>query len=428
MAHTPTTTTTLADILKDDLAPSIVQATAEKSFLLSILEQKVGKVAYGGKAFIIPLQFNNMGSTISVTDSDTLADAMPGSYEQASVPIYGSSFSLALTALSMAVSDADKYAWAEAMAADVMVKTRAFRQQQNRKLNSQGTGILAQAAANASTVYVTVDNAHGLSGFNDSVVNGDRFVTPNMKVDFYTGASIRDTPGGATITAITRGSFPSTAAILEFTAAADINEVVDGDYMYVAGSKGNEYPGLGLLIDDGTIGTTFQSVVIANNPEFASHVHYGSTSGTAEAITDKRIMNLIDDVEAEGGTVDWALTSNAVWLTIMDMMKAQTQLVSINTNKTPLDTSFPGIEYAGFDIFKDPYSIDHLYLVDNRAIKIREVQPQGWMEYDGSVLHQVSQTTVYAAYWMWFMTPAIENRKWTGKMQDITVGFDKNLK
>lgn len=426
MAHTPTTTTTLTDIMKDDLAPAIVQLTAEKSFLLSTIEQKLAKIAYGGRAFLIPLQFNNMGSTISLAESDDLADAMPGTYEQASIPIYSSSFSIALTALSMATSDADKYAWADALSADVMVKTRAFRQHQNRKLNGTGTAILAQVDGSPGGTSITVDNAFGLSGYNDSAVNGDKFVTSNMKVDFYTGATIRDA-GGVTIAGITRGSFPSTSAILDVT-GEDFDEVADGDYMYVAGSKGYEYPGLEALIDDGTLATTFESVNTTTYPEFKSHVHYGTTAGTAEAITDKRIMNIVDDIEAEGGQVDWGLTSNATWLTIMDMMKAQVQLVSINNNKTPLDTSFPGIEYAGFDIFKDVYSTDNLKLVDNRAIKIHEVQPQGWMDWSGSVLDWIAQTTRYQAAWIWFMTPAIHNRRWTGKLEDISVGYNKNLK
>lgn len=423
VSHTPETRTTFDDLLKYDYAPAVIQATAEKSFLLSHLESVTGKVGFGGKSFVIPLRFDNMGSAASLAETDDLPDSLPGSYENSTVSIKYHYFSVSATGPAMKTSEQDKHAFAEAWAEQIAVKSRSFRQHLNRQLNGDGNGYLCQVDGAPSTVYVTVDNAYGLSGFNSSDVNGAKFLTSNMKVDFMTGSTVRDSGAVKIVSVSTQPAWPSTSAVID-TTGSTITSVADGDYVVVHNSYGHEAPGLRILIDDGTVAATFQGVTVASYPDFASHVHYGSTPGTAEAITRNRIQTLIDDIEVDGGNVDYLLTSNAVWLTIGDMMANQQQLVSYDTIKGALDTGWRAIMFGGIPIYKDPYCIDHIYAIDNRCIKIHEAGAPGWLDYNG-ILQQQAGKDQWNAYWAWYMTPAMHNRKWCGKIQDISVTANK---
>lgn len=426
--HVPETRTTFTDILKNDFAPAIIQTTAEKSFLLSHLERVAGKVDFGGKGFIIPLEFDNMGSTGARGEDDDLPNSLPGSWTRSTVPIYSNYFSTAVTGLAIETSDQSKYAWAEAWQRDIVVKTRAFRQQLNRQLNGDGDAILAQVdgtpSLSSSDYTITLDNAYGVSGQNNSDVNGGKFTTTNMQVDFYTGSSKRDA-GAVKITGITKGAFPSTSATI-VCASGDCDEVADGDYMYVAGAYGNEMPGMQVLIDDGTAAATFQSVTIATYPEFASEVGYGSTSGTAEALTTNRMTNLVDDIGVNGGMVDWILTSNAVYLTYGEMARAEGLITNERKIVGPLDTGWTAVEFMGIPIYKDPYCIDNMFFVDSRCIKLHQAGEQGWLTQGGSdIIKQDGDKDRWKAYWKWHVTPAMHNRSWCGKLVDISVTSNK---
>ena len=421
--HVPETRTTFTDILKNVFAPSIITATSTKAKLLRLIETKAGKMDAGGKAFIQPLMFDNMGSTGFRAEDADLPNALPLSFTRASIPVYYGYFSVAVTGPAMATSDKDAFAWAEAWSQEIVGKQRAWAQHKNRIINGDGNAILAQVDGSISSTVVTVDNAYGLSGFNSSDVNGARFATSNMQVDFYTGSSIRDT-GAARISSVsTVGAYPSTSAKLTFTAAGDVNEVVDGDYMYVAGAYGNEPPGLRLMIDDGSVATTFQSVNTDTYPEFKSQVGYGATPGTAEGLTTNRMQSLIDDIETQGGSVDWIITSNGVFLTYGEMARSE----NVITNAKKLDTGWRVLEFDGIPIFKDSYSLDHMYMIDNRCPVILEAKAEGWIEsmIGGDIIQQDGDKDRWKAYWGHYYNNAMTNRAWCGKLVDISVIANK---
>lgn len=422
MANTPETRTTMDNLLKYNYAPAIYQLTKEQSQLLSLFETRVGKMGAGGKSFVQPLELNNMGSVGARGESGTLPDALPGTWLNTSVPIYYNYFSISVSGPAMATSNSDKYAFAEAWQREIVVKQRAFRQHINRQLCADGTGIIAQVDGSPSGATVTLDNAYGLSGYNNSDVNGARFVTANMKLDFYTGSTLRDS-GSVLVSAYTKGAFPSTSATITASTSASVASVADGDYVYVAGAKGYEMPGIRLLIDDGTVAASFQGVSASTYAEWRSAVGYGSTPGTAEAITTARIQSVVDDIETyNGGMVDWMFTSPGVWLTYGEMARSE----NLITNARKMDTGWSVCEWNGIPIYKDPYCVDQLFMVDSRAISILESMPMGWLNWgDDGIIKQDGSIDQWKAYWAWYASPVISNRPWCGKLVDIAVISDK---
>ena len=429
MANTPETRTTFTNLLKQVFAPAIMQATAEQSFTLSHLEAVAGKVVDQGKNFYLPVLFNNNGSTGSRPEGGTMPTALPGSDTQSTIGIAYHYFTMSLSGPVMKTSDSSPEAWADAFSNALRVKSRAFRQQMNRQLLGDGLGILCQCSTSAASTVVEVDNAYGLSGFNNSQVNGAKFLTSNMIVDFFTSDTIRDVANTATIESIVPGSFPSTEALVTFSAAGDVDEVVDGDYCYVGSNKSDssvyEMEGFQSLIDDGTKNASFQGIAVATYPEWKSQVKYGATPGTAEALTTNRIQEVIDDIEVAGGNVDWILTSNAVYLTYGEMARSENQIVTYDTIKGYLDTGWKAIMHNGIPIYKDPYCIDHMFFVDNRAIKLHESAPMGWLDYGDGILHRDGNKDQWQCEWAWYANAAVHNRAWLGKLQDITVTANK---
>jgi hypothetical protein len=93
-------------------------------------------------------------------------------------------------------------------------------------------------------------------------------------------------------------------------------------------------------------------------------------------------------------------------------------------NPETLDTGWTVIKFNGVPIYKDPYSFDTITAIDSSVVKLYEAAPQGWLETDGGVIerdHSASnQRDNYVAFYGWYMTPGISNRKRIGKMVDIT--------
>lgn len=421
-SHTQETVTSIDNILKEDYAPAIIEATRKQSATLDLIEQKAATVPYGGSTFIIPIELNSMGSTGSVAENGDLPDAMQGQWLNAAVAIKSHYFSIAVTGQAKAVTSSDKFAFASIWGRKISIANRAYRQQLNRQICGDGNAILAQVDGAPNAAVVTLDNAYGLSGYNNSDVNGTRFVSGNMKVDFYSSAGALRDSGGVTISSFTRGAFPSTSGTITVSNAADIASVIDGDYMYVAGSKGNEMSGLRLLIDDHTVATTVQGIDASAYWEWNSHVGYGSTPGTAEALTNNRMQVLMDDIESYGGgNIGFILTSPAVWLSYGEMARSENQIVNAKT----LDTGWKVLEWNATQIYKDPYMVDEMYFVDPSAIAMHQAGSAGWIEGTGGNITQITSKDAFQATWAWYVNLAISNRQKCGKLVDIAVTANK---
>jgi hypothetical protein len=429
LAHTLETTSTYGDFLKYRYRDAIIQATPEYSTCLQKIQQKSAKIPFGGKSITFPVTYNSMGSTGSYDEGDVLPVSLPMNIDNAVVPIYYHYFGCAVSGQAISMSEDKESAFARAWAQEILVKMRAFRQNLNRQLCGDGNAILCQVDGSTDSP-ITVDNAGGWSGYNSSAVNGARFLTKNMYVQARASGTVHD--GGLLITAVTKGIFPSTSAIITVTGTA--SSVVDGDYLYTSAtstastdSYGHEMPGLKLLIDDNTVAATVQSISATNYPEWRAQIGYGATHGTAEALTTLRMMNLMSDIQMDGGgKVDWIITSPAVWNTYGYLADQGNQIM----NAKVYDTAWPTLEFNGVEIWQDMYMPDEMFFIDNRSLALYTAGDAGWIEdSSGAVITQVKGNTAaydqMEAYWRWYLTLGINNRAWNGKLTDITVSVNK---
>ena len=430
MAHVVEDRTTYTDFLKYKYGPAIIQATPEQSVLMKKLQVKAAKLGYGGKSITLAVLYNSMGSFASLEEGDTLPMSLPGNYDNTVIPIDWHYFAIDVSGQAMATSSDTTEAFARAQAQQIAIKTRSYRQHINRQLCGDGEGRLCQMDGAIAGQIATIDNAGGWSGFNGSDSNGHKFITTNMYVQARDSA---DAAHGTAqkITLYTKGAFPSTSATI--TLDGTVSAWTDGDYIYVSSgtttvdSYASESPGVKLLIDDSTVATTVQSIDGSAYPEWNSQVVYGSTRGTAEALTTMRMMNLMSDIQVEGGgRTDFIVTSPAVWLTYGHLCHQNNQIMNAKT----YDEGWPTLDFMGTEVWQDPYLPDEMFFIDSSALAIYEAIPPGWMTDDKGGVFRVRSgaSTAYdemEAYWKWYMTLAITDRAKCGKLIDITVTANK---
>ena len=427
MAGTAETTTTYDDFLKYKYAPSVIQCTPQFSALLSQLETRTAKIPAGGKSITEGVYYNSMGSAATLAESDSLVLSLPGNFDNTVIPIYWHYMSMLVSGQAIGMSADKDAAMARAWAQEGLIKHRSFRQNINRQMAGNGDAILCQCDGAVSSQTQTIDNAAGISGMNDSDVNGAKFLTGNMYVQARNSSG---TVHGAAIkisSISTRGAFPSTSAVL--TGVGTMSAWEDGDYLYVSSgtgvvdSYGHEMPGVRLLIDDDTIATTVQSIDASANPEWNSQIGYGATPGTAEALTTLRLLTLRSKIQNNGGgKVDFIATSPPVWLTYGNLADQINQVMNAKT----YDTAWPALSFMGVPIFEDPYMTDEMYFIDKRALCMVEAGQQGFIDTGGGgVISQRMGASVaydeFQATWRWYMSLCILNRAWCGKLVDITV-------
>ena len=431
VSHVVESRTTLSNDLKYRYEGALRDITPERSVTLSLLKKELGKTGWGGKSITVSLGLNFFGSASSAAESGYLPDSTPINVVNAVIPMKWHYFSVACTGQAMATTRDNADAFAEAWATQVMYKLKSHAQHMNRQSLGDGNGYLAQvdgspALSGSSNIVMTLnaDNAFGISGMNNSDVNGHTFISTNEILQFYSSSTKRCTYP-VRVTSWSRGDFPSTSAEIVCSCTAnDCDSVADGDYIYTQYGYGNEAAGLRLLIDDNTIASTVQSLSATTYSEWRSQMGYGSTHGTAEALTRMRMMNMQTAIEAAGGNTKFILTSPAVWLTYGDTCAAE----NVPTNMKVMDNGFTTCEFNGVAMYKDPVMWDEMFWVDTDTIKIYEVMPEGWMDLDGSVIKMSpDRKDEWEAYWQWYMNFGTTDRSKNGKLVDITVRANQTV-
>jgi hypothetical protein len=298
----------------------------------------------------------------------------------------------------------------------------------NRMMLGDGKAILAQVDGATAGQIVTLDNAFGIA--NDA--NGDLFISKNMRVNFFTGTTLRSSAGDATgictIDSITRGS-GSTSATATLVATNAMTGIADGDYMYLAGNKANgastnyESQGLMLLIDDGTVSGTFENLSTTTYPDWKAWVRYGSTPGTAEPLTRVRMNQVWKDITQKGGGAQ-GMKPNLIFCG-SDTEETYTELcdsMSISVNPTKLDAAglWEGPSFKGATILSDPvYPEGRMEFLNTEVLRVYENEPADWIPGDVGILQKVQGYPNWVAEYAWFFNFCLLDRSKVGSLRDI---------
>ncbi len=414
-----------SNFLKEWYTPIIQNARKRRNVFLDDAVVKMGSEHVAGQYVYVPVECPYMGASGSRGENGAMRIPDAGTYDRARTTMSYHFATMQLSKQLMLASEGDRASFNPAIAQVTKTTMGSWLAHLNRMILGDGKAILAQVDGATAGQIITLDNAYGIA--NDG--NGCQFVSPNMRVSFFSGTSLRSAAGDATgvctVESFTRGS-GSTSGTITLPSTDVLTGITDGDYMYIAGNKANgastnyESQGLMLLIDDGTVSATFENLSTTTYPDWKSRVHYGSTAGTEEPLTRTRMNQVWNDiaVNADGTTPNLLFSGPDTQETYIELCDS----LSISVNPTKLDAAgnWEGPTFRGAAMLSDPiYPEGRIEFIDTSAFSIQENEPAGWIEGDVGILQKVAGYANWTAEYAWFFNFVLMNRAKSGSLRDI---------
>lgn len=384
----PQTLSAFDAVLKNDYLGTIQEQINNSTVLMKRLEKNEEDV--GGKQAVVPLHTGRNSGVGARGDGGTLPSAGQQGYSDA---VYNCAYNYARIEISgptIKASRKDKYAFVKAVDAEIQGATKDLKDDINRQLHGDGTGVLCLVNTDPGTgTTLTVDTP------------GTMYLQKGMRIDIVDPASV--TAGSARaaatnllISAKASATTAAMAAALDATVADNDFVVRYGNYLLeMQGLKGivsNVNPAGGLLvggINRSTAGNEFwKANVLANG-------------GTARKLTLDLMQQTWDTAEEEGGEISLIMTSRVQRRKYLSLVKADGRYV----NTLTLDGGYDALEYNGKPLVVDRHALPgRMYFLDESTLALYRMSDVDWMDKDGAILSRVSGKDAYEAVLFMYAT------------------------
>ena len=324
------------------------------------------------------------GGTLPTGGSESLASALVGFYS------FVEAVQLTGAALDAAGSDAVTYA--RALAFNIKMATINAIKYLNIYAFLDGTGILAKVGAGV-TLSTTVNTTVNVSGS----IEAAHYLRPGMTIAFQTGVTsvVRAT---ATIVSMSNpiedASGTQTIVVGPASSAATL---VTGDGITVTATSaasdsfGNVISGLDLIIDNGTVSSTFQNINRSTNPQYNAGVI--ALTGTP-ALARDYLRRMLATVQILQGKVSPSLEFISHPAQLHAYMDMGWTLKRFNDANKKLDLGYTAVEWEGFPWIVDTDSQkDHIFGVDRDLMFKVVARELSFDDRTGSILRQVPSST-----------------------------------
>lgn len=296
-------------------------------------------------------------------------------YLYGAIQLSGQSFELAKT---------DAQAFASVLDQEMEGIRESLKKDMNRQVYGTTTGILAVATGSGSTTTFVTTNA--------------QYLEIGMMVDLFDSTDTNSAnvlnDEDLEITDITESSGTYTVT---FTPAA--TSTAAGDFFTRAGSRSRETVGLQHIIAGLTSGNTLGTGGGALYG-ITHTIWTGNMDTTAGAISEGRMINLVDTVRRRGSMPSVGFTSLGVRRAYANLLEQQRRYV----NTTEFTGGFKGIAFTT-DNGDIPIVADfdcppgRLHFVTEKELKLYQAGDWSWMNRDGSIWQRVSDANGdYDAY------------------------------
>jgi len=324
------------------------------------------------------------GGTLPTGGSESLASALVGFYS------FVEAVQLTGAALDAAGSDAVTYA--RALAFNIKMATINAIKYLNIYAFLDGTGILAKVGAGV-TLSTTVNTTVNVSG---SIENA-HYLRPGMTIAFQTGVTsvVRAT---ATIVSMSNpiedAQGTQTIVVGPASSAATL---VTGDGITVTATSaasdsfGNVISGLDLIIDNGTVTSTFQNINRSTNPQYNAGV---IALANSPALARDYLRRMLATVQILQGRVSPSLEFISHPAQLHAYMDMGWTLKRFNDANKKLDLGFTAVEWEGFPWIVDTDAQkDRIYGADRDLLFKVVARELSFDDRTGSILRQVPAAT-----------------------------------
>ncbi len=378
--------TTATNILKEVYEPRVRDQLQSEVVTISRIQKTSEGVetdAIGGKYVRFGVRVQRNHGIGSRNEMEALPSPKTQDYRSAQLSLSYGYGAIQLSGQSFELADSNVQAFATVLDQEVEGMREGLRKETNRQVYGTTTGILAVAASGTTTTFVTT-NA--------------QYLEIGMFVDVYdatdtNGANVLNN-ANVQITDIT-----FSAGSYTVTLGSTVTAVAVGDFLTRTGSRGKEPVGFEHMV----AGLTNTNVLGTGTGALYGITHStwtGNMDSTAGAISEGRMINLIDLIRTRGGRTTVGFCSLGVRRAYANLLEQQRRYV----NTTEFAGGFKGIsfttDYGDVPIVADfDCQPGRLYFMNEKEIKIYQNADWTWMNRDGNMWQRlIDSAGEYDAY------------------------------
>lgn len=323
------------------------------------------------------------GGNLPVGGSESLSSALVGFFS------FVEAVQLTGAALDAAGNDAVTYA--RALAFNIKMATINAIKYLNIYSFLDGTGALATLGT-AVTTSTTVNSTLVASGS----IEGTHWLRPGMTVAIHNGAT-STVRGTGTIQSMTGAIEDATQTSFVIGPTSSSFTTASGDIVTVTATSAasdsfnNVMSGLKLIVDNGTVATTFQNINRSTTPQYNAGVI--SLSGSP-ALARDHLRRMLATVQILQGRVSPSLEFWSHPAQLHAYMDMGWTLKRFNDGNKKLDLGYTAVEWEGFPWIVDTdCPKDHIFAVDRDLIFKVIARELSFDDRTGSILKQVPSST-----------------------------------
>lgn len=376
------TLTTVDKILKDLYLGPIRDQITDGVVLYQQFQKNHEDVS--GRQAVIPVHYGRNAGMGIAAESGALPTAGAQKYKQLTYSLKYMYGRLQITGQTLKSTKNDSGAFARALEREIDGLTRDFKNELNRILNGDGTG-----------VYTTVSSSTG--PLTTVQVVSTRFLYEDMTIDIN-GDQV-------TIVSVDSDTQITVDAAITVVAAESVKRRIGAT---VISSEPN---GLANLVDStGTVG----GIDAATNLWWAS---YEDSPALARDLTLDLMQAITRKVEERSNeSPDFFFCKHAIRDRYLALLVADKRFV----NTKALDGGYTAVTYNEIPILVDKDATDNtLYAVKKSHFSIFESTPMDWMDEDGAVLSRVANMDAYEATLFYYFQVGIDNRRYQAKLGNL---------
>lgn len=383
-----TTLTTATNILKEVYEPRVRDQLQSEVITISRIvktSEGVETDAIGGKYVRFGVRVQRNHGIGSRNEMEALPSPKTQDYRDAQLKLSYGYGAIQLSGQSFELADSNVQSFAAVLDQEVDGMKEGLRKESNRQAYGTSQGVLATAASGTTTTFVT-SNAAGL-----------QYLEIGMFVDVYDATSTVVTPvlnnANVQITDINTSTFT-------VTLGSTVTAVAVGDFLTRTGSHQKEPVGFQQLV----AGLATTATALGTGAGALFNITHGTWTGnmdtTAGAISEGRMINMIDTIRTRGGRTTVGFCSLGVRRSYANLLEQQRRYV----NTTEFKGGFSGIafttDYGEIPIVADfDCQAGTLYFLNEKEIKVYQNSDWSWMNRDGNMWQRlIDSSGEYDAY------------------------------
>lgn len=363
-------------ILKEYYAPAISNEFKKNKPLLEKLEKSSDYADIAGRYYYVPVALlaNQAVGTageydvITAPSQTVTAGAKYFSYIQWGV--------CQLSERALRASANPDAAWENLKSFEFASIIENMRQNVNRQLYGDGTGVLTTCGAATDTNTIPVDDT--------------KYIFENMIIDIVNKTNGSMLASQRKVVSVDRANKTVTIDGAAVTTTTSHGIVRSGAY-------NKEWDGLAKIISPtGAVGG-----IDPATPGYQNWAAYLDTTGGAVGMP--LIQKAFDAIELNGGKVDLIVASYGVYRAMANYLESVKRIPVEGTVK--LAGGMSGMTWNGVEVYKDQdCPSGTAYFIDFDALQIGQIGEPGWLDTggpEGGVLHYIPRSFTYEATYYW---------------------------